>query len=110
MNEKVINVVKIFDSNVNNWENDSEYNMLFVKSCLDYCYDLFELRGFLFLNDVYQTLGFPLTKQGQITGWIYNKEHMEDTMWTIWEVGNSSNKIGITFEVLENILDVLPEQ
>ena len=110
MNEKVNNVVKIFDNGLPYWTNDLEFNMLFIKGSLHHCYDLFKARGYLFLNDVYKTLGFPLTRQGQIAGWIYNEEHMKDTMWTFWKAKDSTNNINITFEVLENILDVLPEE
>jgi hypothetical protein len=33
-----------------------------------------ESQGYLFINDVYEMLGFPKIKEGQVAGWIYNKE------------------------------------
>jgi hypothetical protein len=33
---------------------------------------MLEKKGYLFLNDVYEMLGFERTKAGQVVGWIYN--------------------------------------
>ena len=32
-------------------------------------------KGHLYLNEVYDMLGIPRTKAGQIVGWIYDEEH-----------------------------------
>lgn len=56
-----------------NWENDNEYNLMFLKAQERYANDLLKAKGMLFLNDVYEMLGLPITKAGQIVGWVYDK-------------------------------------
>lgn len=65
---------KIFDDSCVGWTKDPEYNMHFLKSQQDYCNDKLKSKGHLFLNEVYDILGFPRTKEGAVVGWVYNKE------------------------------------
>lgn len=57
------------------WESNNEYNLMFIKSRESYANDLLKAKGRLFLNDVYEMLGLPSTKAGQIVGWVYDPEH-----------------------------------
>lgn len=57
------------------WQNDNEYNIMFLKAQERYANDLLKSRGHLFLNEVYDMLGIPRTKAGQVVGWIYNDEN-----------------------------------
>lgn len=110
MNAKVINVVKCFGGGHYLWANDTEHNRRVVKTILDCCYEKFRARHYLFLNEVYQELGIPMTRQGQIAGWVYNEEHAKDTMWTVWTKDDGYNDVYITFEPLSDILDTLPNE
>lgn len=56
------------------WESNNEYNMMFIKAQERYANDLLRAKGRLFLNEVYEMLGLPRTKAGQIVGWVYNNE------------------------------------
>ena len=58
-----------FDEKSPNYESSHDYNLMFVKSQQAYANDLLQTKGCLFLNDVYDNLGLPLTKAGQIVGW-----------------------------------------
>lgn len=58
-----------------NWENNNEYNLMFIKAQERYANDLLRSRHRLFLNDVYKMLGLPETKAGQIVGWVYDPEN-----------------------------------
>lgn len=57
-----------------NWENDNEYNLMFLKAQERYANDLLKAKGMLFLNEVYEMLGLPISKAGQIVGWVYDKD------------------------------------
>lgn len=57
------------------WENNNEYNLMFLKAQERLANDTLRARKRLFLNEVYRMLGLPATKAGQIVGWVYNPEH-----------------------------------
>lgn len=63
---------RIYDSENFGWSNDREYNLHFIKSQEQYANAKLKLQGYLFLNDVYEMLGFSKTKYGQVIGWIYD--------------------------------------
>ena len=66
---------RFFDEASPNWQNDPEYNLMFLKSQQQYANDLLKARGRLFLNEVYDMLGIDRTKAGQVVGWVYNPEN-----------------------------------
>lgn len=61
------------------WTNDNEYNLIFLKQQERYANDKLRIKGYLFLNEVYQMLGLPETKAGQIVGWIYDCKNDENS-------------------------------
>ena len=63
---------RIFDDSCPMWTKDPEYNKLFILQQQKYANELLRKNGYLFLNEVYDMLGFARTKAGQIVGWIYN--------------------------------------
>lgn len=54
------------------WVPQFEYNLsnLVIKN--NWANEHLKARGYLFLNDVYDELGFPRTKAGQIVGWVWD--------------------------------------
>ena len=66
---------KIFDESNINFERDSEMNVNFLTAQQRFANDKLHARGHLFLNEVYDMLGFPRTKAGQVVGWIWDKKN-----------------------------------
>lgn len=64
---------RFFDEHSQNWSKTAEYNLMFLKSQQNYANDLLHARGHVFLNDVYDMLGIPRSKAGQIVGWVISK-------------------------------------
>lgn len=67
--------VTFFDHKNHNWKNTSpEYNLMFVKAQETFANQLLNTRGHVFLNDIYDSLGMPRTREGSIVGWVLSKE------------------------------------
>lgn len=66
---------RVFNEDSKFWERNSEYNLALLISEQDYANQLLKARGYLFLNDVYDRLGFPRTKAGQTVGWVYDPKN-----------------------------------
>ena len=66
---------RFFDDGCAGWTKDPEYNFMFLKNQERYANDLLKSKGHLFLNEVYDMLGIPRTKAGQVVGWIYDEKN-----------------------------------
>ncbi len=73
---------------------DPEYNLMFLRRQQDYANEVLKSRGHLFLNEVYDMLGIPRTKAGQVVGWIYNEDNPNGDNYVdfgIYDLSNLSN-------------------
>ncbi len=62
-----------FDEYSTAWEKDKFQNEATLRCEESWANDKLRLQGYLFLNDVYDRLGLPRTKHGQIVGWIFEE-------------------------------------
>lgn len=63
---------RIFDEYNPNWVKSAEYNFMFLRQRQQWANDLLTSRGYLFLNEVYDMLGFDPCTEGQVVGWTYD--------------------------------------
>lgn len=66
---------RFFDEACPQWDKAPGYNASFVKGVERFCNQKLMIDGFMFLNDVYDQLGFEKTVAGQMVGWLYDDEH-----------------------------------
>lgn len=66
---------RFFDDGCIGWDKDAEYNLMFLKQQQNYANEMLKSKGHLFLNEVYDMLGIPRTKAGQVVGWIYDEKN-----------------------------------
>lgn len=60
----------IFDESNNNWSNNSNFRLFFLKTQQNIANDILQSKGHIFLNEVYQMLGEDPTPEGAIIGWL----------------------------------------
>ena len=71
----VSDFARIFDGKNPNFKFDSDANLFFLRQLQSFFNDKLIVDGFVYLNDVYNELGYEKTKAGQVVGWIYDKEN-----------------------------------
>ncbi|ADD80960.1 gp069 [Rhodococcus phage ReqiPepy6] len=105
---------KIFDNSNKNWNQQTEFNVLFIQAQQNYANDLLHANGYLFLNDVYDMLGIARTKAGQIVGWISDGKgdnFVDFGLFTTHEgmrfTTGEQSAVWLDFNVDGNILDLI---
>lgn len=66
---------RAFDCGNKGWEKDSEYNLMYLRKQQEWANEKLRSQGYLFLNDVYDMLGIPRSKAGQVVGWMYDEKN-----------------------------------
>ena len=107
---------RFFDETCKGYEKDTQYNLLMLRGQQQYANDLLHARGYVFLNDVYDMLGIDRTKEGQIVGWVYNKNNEVGDNFVDFDIletnretedGSYEPAILLDFNVDGNILDLI---
>lgn len=57
------------------WTKDAQHNKYILTQLQNQANDMLRSRGHLFLNEVYDMLGYPRIKEGNIIGWIYDEKN-----------------------------------
>lgn len=65
---------KIFDEYNTHWHRNADYNRMFLQTNQRYANDKLNAMGHIFLNEVYDMLGFPRTSAGAMVGWIKDSD------------------------------------
>ena len=110
---------KFFDDGCNGWTKNAEDNLLFLRKQERFANELLKARGYLFLNEVYEMLGIPMTKAGQCVGWIYDEKNPIGDNYVDFGIFNANKEknrdfvngyertILLDFNVDGNILDMI---
>lgn len=69
-----------FDRNNPNWNDDYSWNFGFLRYAENHLNNLREVRGYLYLRDVYEYLGLPCNLK------IIREKRLNDILWTKNEV------------------------
>lgn len=69
LDNQISQYTRVFDETNPNWSNNPEENMFFLEIAQNMFTDMLRSRGYLFLNEVYDYLGFESSEEGDIIGW-----------------------------------------
>lgn len=72
----------MYDANNPSWCKDPGYNQTFLDNQQYWANVLLQKQGHLFLNEVYDLLKIPQTREGQLLGWVYKDLGDNDTFVT----------------------------
>lgn len=114
--DDVSDFAKYFNKDCAGWSDNAEKNLFFLKRQQDFANELLEANGYLFLNEVYDMLGIPRSKAGQVVGWVYDKNVIAKVDFGIYTIDREENQqfvngleknVLLDFNVDGNILDLL---
>ena len=88
---------RFFDESCPEWSKDPEANLMFLRCQQNLANDKLKARGYIFLNEVYEMIGIPMTKAGQMVGWVYrpnDPDHIGDNYvdFGIYNVNRMKNR------------------
>lgn len=66
---------RVFECGNPGWDKNPEYTLMHLRQMQNTANDMLQTKGHVFLNEVYDLLGFPRTKAGQMVGWVYNEKN-----------------------------------
>lgn len=69
---------RFFDEYSNSWDKDPQVNRFFLDAQQQWANNLLHSRGHIFLNEVYDMIGVPRSKEGAVVGWIFTEDGSTD--------------------------------
>lgn len=83
----------IYDDGCKGWTKDPESNKFFLIQVQNWANEKLRAQGWLYLNDVYDALGFPPTKAGSAVGWVWNSEYSDNAIdFGLWDISNPQKR------------------
>jgi hypothetical protein len=86
---------RVFDRNNPNWSDVPHQNPNFINMVENSANRRLLINGYLFLNDVYEMLGYPKTQAGQRVGWVVNPKDGEGDGVIDFGVWNKDTYTGV---------------
>ena len=90
------NYARKFDESCLNWSDDAEFNQIYLKAEEVYFNTLLRHRGYVFLRDIYEKLGFPIDDRAIVVGWFYDLKN-----------GSGDNFVSFDAQQIDNTPDFM---
>lgn len=86
---------RLFEEGNVNFLNSNEYNRIFIEIQQKHANDLLNVRGHVFLNEIYDMLGIPRSQPGAVVGWLKNGDGDGYIDFGIYDGPNQTRYMGI---------------
>ena len=96
---------RYFDESSREWVKNADYNKAFLTCQQNAANDRLRSRGVLFLNEVYDMLGFDPTPEGAIVGWVLNRNNEQYVDFGMYNGNNQGNRMFINGDNRYTLLD-----
>lgn len=116
---KLSQYARVFDEvGSTQWTPSPDHNKAFLLMEQNYFNERIKTRGYVFLNEVYERLGFRPTKAGSIVGWVYQNADYEGVDFGIFSahtqkaedfLNGDEPSIILDFNVQGDILSLVTE-
>ncbi len=94
---------RVFNSSCFSWGNDRNYNEIFLKAQETYFNDILVHKGYVYLRDVYEALGFPVTRESCVVGWVYEENNAIGDNYISFSIENIDDKTNPDIEIDFNV-------
>ncbi|MBO7450887.1 MAG: hypothetical protein J6U54_11020 [Clostridiales bacterium] len=84
---------------------DAEYAKGYLKTAEKYMNDRLKNDGYLFLNEVLQSLGVPIIKEGQLNGWIWDRDDPNGQIPVKFKIKVDNGDVIINLNEEKDIID-----
>lgn len=91
----------IFDKNSLYWNEKYEHNLAFLLAQERYLHDLCKARGYIYFNEIYETLGICWTPNRENICLIYNDKLFYQFQFEVFREKNGSLRIIIVIQEKE---------
>lgn len=104
---------KVFDRSNPEWRDDPELNRAKIQASQNYANHLLLARGHVFLNEVYDVLGFEHTRAGSVVGWVLGNGYGNEIDFGLMEYRNAAflngneSVVWLDFNVDGTIFDLI---
>lgn len=117
--DKLSQYARVFDEvGSTQWTPSADHNRAFLLMEQNYFNERIRTRGYIFLNEVYERLGFRPTKAGSVVGWVYQNADYEGIDFGIFTahtqkaaefLEGTESSIILDFNVQGDILSLVTE-
>lgn len=96
---------RFFEEGNKNWDRSSNYNHMFLRGQQNIANNILHSRGYIFLNEVYEMLGFQTTTEGHHLGWIDDGTGSGYVDFGLFDQGNDGVRRFINGQTASVMLD-----
>jgi hypothetical protein len=89
---KASRYARVFDETNEQWQDEPGFNQFFLTQTQAHMNDRLSHFGHVFLNEVYDALGFERTQEGSVVGWILSEEGDNYIDFNMYDLSNQAKR------------------